>query len=274
MSWIDRLYMFSPLDYTALVLLLLAWAGIGWRVENPSQGRPSVARIMNGYRRDWMRHMVTRQPRIFDSSLIGNLRQSTAFFASATMIALGGGLALIRNPDPVANLASDLALGAQPHVVWEIKLLLVLLFLTSAFLKFVWANRLFGYCSVVMGAVPNDIEDPQALVRAAQAAELNITAARSFKPRPQDNLFRAGLGSLAAGRLGTDRGGAADADHDLPARVRLLLPRGSAGGSAGHAVVNVALRGKRIGYPHETPLYIHAGTLRPCRPAPGAPSRR
>jgi len=195
MNWIDRLYMFSPLDYTALVLLLLGWVGIGWCVENPPQGRPSVARIMNDYRRDWMRHMVTRQPRIFDSSLIGNLRQSTAFFASATMIALGGGLALIRNPDPVANLASDLALGAQPHVVWEIKLLLVLLFLSSAFLKFVWANRLFGYCSVVMGAVPNDIEDPQALVRAAQAAELNITAARSFNRGLRTTYF--GLASAA-----------------------------------------------------------------------------
>ncbi|TDK43973.1 DUF599 domain-containing protein [Antarcticimicrobium luteum] len=180
MTWVDRLYMFAPLDYTALALLVLVWAGIGWLIEHPPAGRPSVAEIMGGFRRDWMRQMVTRQPRIFDSSLIGNLRQSTAFFASATMIALGGGLALIRNPEPVAALASDLALSLHPDVVWEIKLLVTLLFLTSAFLKFVWANRLFGYCSVVMGAVPNDPEDPLALARADQAAEINITAARSF----------------------------------------------------------------------------------------------
>ena len=180
MSRIDRLQMFSAPDFAALALLLIGWAGIGWRIENPSPARPSVAELMADFRRDWMRQMVTRQPRIFDANLIGNLRQSTAFFASATMIALGGGMALIRNPEPVAELASDLALSAQPTVIWEIKLLLALLFLTSAFLKFVWANRLFGYCSVVMGAVPNDAEDPQAYARADQAADLCISAARSW----------------------------------------------------------------------------------------------
>jgi len=32
----------------------------------------------------------------------------------------------------------------------------------------------------MMAAVPNDVDDPQALLRAAAAAEINITAARSF----------------------------------------------------------------------------------------------
>jgi len=180
MTWIAPLSLFSTLDYIALGLLLLAWIGIGWRIEKPSPRQPSVAELMADFRREWMRQLVTRQPRIFDSNLIGNLRQSTAFFASATMIALGGGMALIRNPEPVEGLASDLAISAAPHVVWEIKLLLALLFLTAAFLKFVWANRLFGYCSVVMGAVPNDAQDPMAYPRADQAAELCISAARSF----------------------------------------------------------------------------------------------
>lgn len=195
MSWIDRLQMFSALDYGALALLLIGWIGIGWRIENPPQARPSVAELMADFRRDWMRQMVTRQPRIFDANLIGNLRQSTAFFASATMIALGGGMALIRNPDPVAELASDLALSVPPDVVWEIKLLLALLFLTSAFLKFVWANRLFGYCSVVMGAVPNDPEHPQAYARADQAADLCISAARSFNRGLRTTYF--GLAAAA-----------------------------------------------------------------------------
>ncbi len=47
-------------------------------------------------------------------------------------------------------------------------------------MKFVWANRVFGYCAVLMAAVPNDPSDPQAYPRAAQAAELNIRAAINF----------------------------------------------------------------------------------------------
>ena len=81
---------------------------------------------------------------------------------------------------PLAGVAEDLTLDQTPEIVWEIKLLLVAFFLANAFLKFVWANRLFGYSSVVMAAVPNDPNDPKAPSVAQKAAELNIAAARSF----------------------------------------------------------------------------------------------
>jgi uncharacterized membrane protein len=61
-----------------------------------------------------------------------------------------------------------------------LRLILVMLFVADALLKFVWAHRLFGYCAVLMASVPNDPADPQAYPRAAQAAEVNITAARNF----------------------------------------------------------------------------------------------
>lgn len=180
MNWIQRLSYFSPLDFAALALLLLAWLAMGWRIERRDHARPSVAVLMEEFRRDWMRHMITREPRVFDAQLLGNLRQGTAFFASATMIAIGGGLALIGNTDRLSGLAADLTLGEEPAFVWEIKVIVVLLLLANAFLKFVWAHRLFGYCSVLMAAVPNDPEAPLAVPRAAQAAEVNITAARNF----------------------------------------------------------------------------------------------
>ena len=69
---------------------------------------------------------------------------------------------------------------ALAAIIWEIKLLVPALLLTNAFLKFIWSNRLFGYCSVLMAAVPNDVAHEKAYHRTDQAAELNITAARSF----------------------------------------------------------------------------------------------
>lgn len=180
MEFMDRLTLFSPLDYAALAYLLVLWAGIGWRVENASASKPSTSMIMAGYRQLWMREMVTRQPRIFDAQLLGNLRQGTAFFASTCVIAIGGTLALVGNAEQLAGVAEDITQTNAPAIVWEIKLLIMGLFLTNAFLKFAWANRLFGYCSVLMAAVPNDIDDPVAYPRAEQAAQINITAARSF----------------------------------------------------------------------------------------------
>jgi uncharacterized membrane protein len=172
----------GPLDtanLVALAILVAAWAGIGWMIEHPPRSRPSVTMLMEVYRRDWMAQMVTRQPRIFDASIIESLRQGTAFFASTCMIAIGGGVAAIGNSDRVRGLTDDLTMIAG-QVPVEVKIIVVLLLLANALLKFVWSNRLFGYCSILMAAVPNDPMDPRAYPRAAQAAEINITAARSF----------------------------------------------------------------------------------------------
>jgi uncharacterized membrane protein len=166
-------------DAIAMAALVLAWGLTGWLVEHPPATRPSVSRLMADYRRDWMRQFVTRSPRIFDANVIDSLRQSTAFFASASMIAIGGGVALIGNVTKLEGLAHDLTLDAAGVRV-ELKIILVLIFLANALLKFVWAHRLFGYCAILMAAVPNDPADPLAYPRAAQAAEINITAAKSF----------------------------------------------------------------------------------------------
>ncbi len=170
---------FDALDAAAFGLLVLAWLLTGWLVEHPPRSHPSVSVIMADYRRDWMRQFVTRQPRIFDAAVIDSLRQGTAFFASASMIAIGGGMALIGNSGRVQGLVQDLSLSAEAAVI-EVKILVVVVFLANALLKFIWSHRLFGYCAILMAAVPNDVTDPDAYPRAAQAAEINITAAKSY----------------------------------------------------------------------------------------------
>jgi uncharacterized membrane protein len=169
----------APLDTAALAVLALAWVLAGWLIERPPAARPSVSVLMQDYRREWMRTFVTRQPRIFDAQLIDSLRQGTAFFASACLIAIGGGVALIGNAATVQRLANDLPI-ATPGPDVALRMLPVILLLANALLKFVWAHRLFGYCSILMAAVPNDPADPLAFHRAGQAAEINITAAKSF----------------------------------------------------------------------------------------------
>ncbi len=180
MIWMDQLALFTALDYGALAVLVLGWLISTRIIEHPPARRPSVSMLMADYRRAWLHHFVTREPRIFDSQIIDNMRQGAAFFASASMIAIGGGLALIGNADMLRGVAQDLTLGTAPTIVWEIKLLLMLFFATNGFLKFVWSHRLFGYCAVLMAAVPNDVENPVAYIRAAKSGEINITAARSF----------------------------------------------------------------------------------------------
>ncbi len=201
MIWTERLNLFSPLDLTALALLIGSWIWIGWRIETPKPDRPSVSVLMEDFRRGWMHQMVTREPRVFDAQLIGSLRQGATFFASAAMIAIGGGLALIGNTEQLEGVVSDLTLGKTPAFVWEVKLLLVLMFLANAFLKYVWAHRLFGYCSVLMAAVPNKPDAELCYPRATQAAEISITAARSFNRGMRSTYFSLAAVAWLAGAL-------------------------------------------------------------------------
>jgi uncharacterized membrane protein len=170
---------FGPPDLAALTLTLSLWLGLGWLIENPPAWRVSVSKLMERYRHDWMAQFITRQPRIFDATMIDSLRQGTAFFASASMIAIGGGIALIGNPAMLAALTRDLTLASDTAGL-QLRVALVVAFMANALLKFIWAHRLFGYCSILMAAVPNDPSHPEATHRATQAADINITGAKSF----------------------------------------------------------------------------------------------
>ncbi len=180
MIWIDSLALFSTIDFIGLFLLFTGWFTIGWITENPPKNKPSVSKLMVFYRQEWMRQFILRDPRIYDAQILSNLRQGTAFFASTSMIAIGGGLALIGNAERLTGVASDLTLTNVPTIVWEIKLIIMLFFIANAFLKFVWSHRLFGYAAVIMSAVPVDPNDPLCIPRAEKAAEINIAAARSY----------------------------------------------------------------------------------------------
>ncbi|MGR3631464.1 putative membrane protein [Limimaricola soesokkakensis] len=181
-------------DTLGLALMLVGYWLIGWRIEHPGR-RPSVTVLMAEHRREWMREFVLRGNRIFDATIMGSLRQGTSFFASTCLLAVGGVLALIGNTEPLQGVAEGFGQDRQPDVLWQIKLLPVALLLTHAFLKFVWAHRIFGYCSVLMASVPNAAEDPRALPRAMQAAELNIRAAWNFNRGLRAMYFA--LGALA-----------------------------------------------------------------------------
>lgn len=177
---IPLLSSFTFLDSFALAMLLIAWLGTGLLIEHPPARRASVTVLMQRYRIDWMTEMLTRDPRIFDATILGGLRQGTSFLTSAAMIAVGGTLALAGQAEQLDSLVTGVGIEGHSVIFWQAKLGLVALLLTHAVFKFIWSNRLFGYCAVVMASVPNEITDSRAVPRARQAAEINVRAAMNF----------------------------------------------------------------------------------------------
>ncbi|MEL6794796.1 MAG: DUF599 domain-containing protein [Pseudomonadota bacterium] len=174
----------TPLDLIALGWLGAAYWLIGWLITHHPRGWLSAGEMATAYRGLWMKRAARRNPRVTDITLLATLRNGTSFLASMTMFAIGGAVALLGQIDLLESLAQDIAGGFDaPRSAQQAKLLVLIALLIFAFMKFIWSIRVFGYCGVVMGAMPGDLEgDDEAEIEreAARAAELNRIAARNF----------------------------------------------------------------------------------------------
>ena len=113
---------FSPIDLGAVVYFVLAWVGYGLSVGRLRGRMVSLSQIMNAQREEWARQLIVRDNRVVDTTINASLQNGTAFFASTSLIALGGVLTLSRSGDDVLNLFGTLPFGTiATRTTWEIK---------------------------------------------------------------------------------------------------------------------------------------------------------
>ncbi len=184
-------------DFAALAFFLAVWGLYAYAVGGRLFGRQSLTLAMNAQREAWMHVMARRELRMIDTGIMLGLQQGTAFFASSSLLALGGCFALFGASDQVLDVLSDLSLGSPPsRVVFEIKVMGLVLLLAHAFFKFGWSYRLFNYCSILIGAVPvlaDEAADPGSTERAVQrAAKMNILAGKHFNSGLRSIFFSIG----------------------------------------------------------------------------------
>ena len=171
------------IDFLALAFFLFAWVGYHFYVDRMSPRKRGLNAMMNTYRIAWMEQMSRREVRIVDTAITGSLQNGTAFFASTSLIAIGGAATLMRGTDDVLKVFSDLPFGlATTRWLWEVKVLGLAAIFGYAFFKFAWSYRLYNYAAVLIGATPpanspHVKERQRALMRAAR---MNISAGRHF----------------------------------------------------------------------------------------------
>lgn len=186
------------LDLFAVFWLITVLLGIGWYVDNSPIKHPSASQIMQERRFAWMREMARRDVRILDGALLTGLQQSSSFFASTALVSLGGLLAVMGQAERLSEVADTLPFShPEGPDAFRIRLFAPVIIIAYAFLKFAWAQRLFGYCAVLIGSTPEwDTTREQEIYAAADsAARVNGLAARSFARGLRGLYFT--LGSLA-----------------------------------------------------------------------------
>jgi uncharacterized membrane protein len=183
------------LDLYGVLWFFVLWIGYAQFAERRAKREPSLMSVMDVYRRDWWTRMISRELRVIDTSIVTNLANSATFFASTTLLILGGLLALLGTTEKVVAVMQGLPFNARStSELWEIKILLLIGIFTYAFFKFTWSLRQHNFSSVLIGAAPAVPERPELekdFVR--RAAHVATSASESF-----NNGLRAYYFAMAA----------------------------------------------------------------------------
>jgi uncharacterized membrane protein len=150
---------------------------------------------MDRYREVWMRRMLARDMRMVDMQIMAALQNGTAFFASTSLIAIGGTLSLLRSTEEILQVMATLPLGIQmTRTAWELKTIGLAVIFVYAFFKFGWSYRLFNYVAILLGATPPVAEKdtPEAEAHVQRTARLFGAAGRHFNHGQRAFFFALG----------------------------------------------------------------------------------
>jgi len=185
----------STLDLIALAWFVVAWIGYAINIEYLPRKRLSLNAQMNTYREVWMRRMLEREMRMVDMQVMAALQNGTAFFASTSLLAIGGALTIVRSTDEMLRVVATLPLGLETsRTLWEIKAIGLAVIFVYAFFKFAWSYRLFNYVSILLGAMPPEREKdtPEAEAHVQRTTRLFAAAGRHFNHGQRAFFFALG----------------------------------------------------------------------------------
>ena len=182
-------------DLLAIAYFFAAWIVYSVVIEKTAAGRGSLNARVNSYRDNWMTELIGREVRMVDAQVTAALQNGTAFFASTTLLAIGGGLTLLRATDEAMSVLGTLPLGIRTSpALWELKCIGLIVIFVYAFFKFAWSYRLYNYVAIMLGATPfaSEKDTPEAETHVLRTARLFTTAGRHFNRGQRAFFFALG----------------------------------------------------------------------------------
>ena len=141
-------------DWAAVVVFFGGWAGYAHFARQRTGSKHSVLAATNAVRRQWMLQTTYREVRVIDGVVIQNLSTSPSFFASTTILIIGGLLALL-GTDKATELVRDLPFAARTTtLIFDLKLILLLGIFVYVFFRFTWSMRQYTFGALLVAAAP------------------------------------------------------------------------------------------------------------------------
>ncbi|HEY9239681.1 MAG TPA: DUF599 domain-containing protein [Burkholderiaceae bacterium] len=142
------------LDWVAVAVFFGGWGSYAHFSRHGAASQRSVLAATNAVRRQWMLQTTYREVRVVDGVVIQNLSTSPSFFASTTILIIGGLLAVLAG-DKVNELVRDLPFAQRTStLIFDLKLLLLVGIFVYAFFRFTWSMRQYTFGALLVAAAP------------------------------------------------------------------------------------------------------------------------
>jgi uncharacterized membrane protein len=138
-------------DWLALLWLFGAWAAYAVFARRRAAREASILGATNLIRWQWMWQATFRENRVVDGVVVQNLSTSPSFFASTTILIVGGLLA----SDQTEELVRELPFATRSSGgLFDLKLVLLVAIFVHAFFRFTWSMRQYTFGALLLASAP------------------------------------------------------------------------------------------------------------------------
>ena len=114
-------------DWAAALIFLMAWIAYAMFARKQSNRKHSLLVLTNRERRRWMLASTYRDNRVFDGVITQTLSASPSFFASTTILIIGGVIALLGTTEKASEIVREIPFAARTSaLIFDLKLFALL----------------------------------------------------------------------------------------------------------------------------------------------------
>jgi uncharacterized membrane protein len=142
-------------DWLGVAIFFAAWVGYATFSRRRSLVRPSLLALTNRERKRWMLQTTWRDNRVVDGVVMQNLSTSPSFFASTTILIIGGLLAALSAGERASDLVREIPFAARTsELVFDMKIGLLMAIFIYAFFRFTWSMRQYTFGALLVASAP------------------------------------------------------------------------------------------------------------------------
>ncbi|GAP33603.1 DUF599 domain-containing protein [Piscinibacter sakaiensis] len=142
-------------DWLAIALFVGGWVAYAAFARRRAATQASILGATNRIRRQWMLQTTHREVRVIDGVVIQNLSSSPSFFASTTILIIGGLLAVLGTTEKASELVREIPFAARTSVlIFDLKIVVLLAIFVFAFFRFTWSMRQYTFGALLIASAP------------------------------------------------------------------------------------------------------------------------